>query len=187
MSNIPRRYFWCDAPSPLHVAFDAAEAKYLALRAEVMELAKQIGAKDVASNSRIAVAGFIFAGQPPEPAKWSKQGRTDEGSCYYLPKKNWKEGKELAAKIAAFKPVNVPAAIVAAAGMSHSVWSGRHIGFTTAGLKDGRIYISLPVDVTRNADQNPAPEIPAYLTECAEWEMKRWFAIGRKGVEGEPA
>lgn len=187
MSNIPRRYFWCDAPSPLHVAFDAAEAKYLALRAELLALAEQIGATDVASNNRIAVAGFIFDGDPPEPAKWTKQGRTDAGSSYYLPKKNWKGGKELAMKLAAFKPVDISEAVVVASGLSYTVWSGRYMSYTVSGMKDDRIFISLPVDVTRNDDQNPAPEIPAYLTECAEWEMKRWFAIGREGVEGGAA
>lgn len=179
MSN-DRRYFWCDAPSPLHDVLADQNAKREEAFARLDALAKSVGAKCMAAKGGI-VYGFVFADTPKNgDVHWKCMGRTHDGDEYYLPKKNSKAGKELANVVAKERFPDPRDAIAHASGLHIMQFSGRYMNSTTAGWRDDRIFVSVPCG--GQGDKFPET-IPAYLTECKEWEMKRWFDVGREDVE----
>lgn len=172
------RYFWCDAPSPLHDVLASANAEREKAFADLDALAKSVGAKCMAAKGG-TVYGFVFASTPKNgDVHWKFMGRTNDDDEYYMPKKNSKAGKELAARVAKARFPDPRDSIVAASGMNIMQFSGRYMNLTTAGWKDERIFLSVPFG--GQGDKFPET-IPAYLTECKEWEMKRWFDVGREG------
>lgn len=182
MSKVTRRYFWCDAPSPLHGVLEAELARHASFHEEAMGLVADTGASGYAKNY-FSVTGLVFAKDgPPLDAgiHWKKIGHVSEGDAYFMPKQNTKAGRALFGKIKNLRPVNVGDAISRAAGLYVMTWCGNYMYHTTAGNKDGRIFVSIPV----GGDGDHFPEIPAYLIECQKWELDRWFDVGRDGVEG---
>lgn len=181
MSAPERRYFWVDAPSPLHEAFDAANEKAAADVATINAFATSIGATSFAGADGF-VYGFIFATPPANcaPYFWRLAGKTGSGDKYYGPSQRTKEGKSLATRMSARWYAVVGHELVRASGMQRHVVSGRYMHQTTAGWKDGRIFVCVP-----GAGEGDAfPAIPGYMTECKEWEKSRWFDVGRASIEG---
>lgn len=181
MSEEKRRYFWCDAPSPLHEVLQKAHADANESIAAIRSLARSFGAKAFAGRDGF-VSGFIFDGDPPSSVyQWKKAGACGDGNVYYIPQKRSREGKELSRRMSMrwYEPARE--AVVYASGMSVDVIVGRYFCRTSCGFKDDRIFLSVPV-----SDQE-FPDIPNYLIECKEWEMKRWFDLGRAGVEASEA
>lgn len=183
MSAVVKRYFWCDAPSPLHEAKGQAFARAEAKRKVAASLAERVGAESFASNRDDLIRGFVFSsGSPPEGGgiQWKKLGHTREGEAYWMPKRNTKTGRQLFAEIAAFRGVNVADEILRASDLLIATFAEPYMYWSTAGWRDGRIFVSIP----QGGSGDPFPAIPDYLTECEKWEVDRWFDLGRQGVEG---
>jgi hypothetical protein len=174
---INNRYFWCDAPSPLHDLLAEHNAKSYAFFAELDVLAKSIGAETFVGRSRVEGAVFKDA---PDLKAWRLMGKTPDGQRYYMPARNTKERKELARKLGGMV---IPShqSIVHKAGLHWMAIDGRYMQESGFGMRDGRIFIRIPFNGEVEANGGKAgPEIPAYLTECKEWEYKRWFDEGRQ-------
>lgn len=180
-----RRYFFCDAPSPLHSAKSESVTKRNAALKEADELAKSVGAENVLVRESGRISGFVFAAPPAvgKPYHWRPAGKTDQGEKYYVPSRRTKEGRQLAEKISKPWFRSDVGAVVHASGMHIMQLSKFHMLETTAGWRDDRIFISVP----NTGDGDPFPLVPDYLTECQEWEMMRWFAEGREKVCGGAA
>lgn len=173
-----RRYFWCDGPSPLHKALSAAQEKQSAAVKSIKDLAKSLGARDSVGRDGF-VSGFVFDETPPA-ASWKHAGTLDDGTKYYVPTKRSKEGRDLALRMSRrwYEPISDQ--LVSASGMARDIVQGRYFCHSGAGFKDNRIFISVPAgDSGEGGDK--FPKIPAYMTECKEWEMQRWFDLGRAG------
>jgi hypothetical protein len=176
------RYFWCDAPSPLHEEFKVAHAAQNEAVTRARELAKSFGAEAPAINMGGFLRGFVFAEPPPEvgPYYWHRAGKTsDTGGTYYVPRRRTKVGKQLDSSMLKrwFRPIGD--CIVARAGLYIMRYGDGSMNYTTAGWRDGRIFIQIP----SGGSGDEFPKIPAYLTECKQWEMDRWFDLGRAAVE----
>jgi hypothetical protein len=175
-----RRYFWCDPPSPLHSVLESAKEKRAAAIQSIRDLAKSLGGTGSFADNRDGfVLGFVFA-EPPNPSAWKHAGTFDNGAKYYVPTKRSKEGRELAARMSRRWYSTISDELVSASGMNRDVIQGHYFCHSGAGYKDDRIYIAVPSgDAGVGGDR--FPKIPNYMTECKEWEMQRWFDLGREG------
>jgi len=174
-----RRYFWCDAPSPLHEELDAAQKRHTVAVASIEEMARRLGAEHFVSRGDGFVSGFVFKSQPK--SGWKLAGETKSGDVYYVPMRTSREGRELARRMSMRWYETIEQALVRASGMSRDVIQGRYFCHTGAGFKDGRIFISVPAGKAE-CGGDKFPKIPKYMMECKEWEMQRWFDLGREGI-----
>lgn len=173
------RYFWCDAPSPLHDVMEPATKAAQDMHKRCMALVKRVGGDGYAGTAG-DMGGVTFKGEPPATeVHWKHVGRTKEGHKYYWPKRNSKAGKALYAEMRAMKAPAVGDVVTKASGLFIMRFSGRYMLKTVAGWKDGRIFIRVP----DCGDGDKFPKVPDYLNECASWEMDRWFAEGRPSKE----
>lgn len=170
---IVERYFWCDAPSPLHDSFNAINAKRQEVAKAANALAKSHGAKFAVGRRQIE--GFVFA-KEPDQAKWKFEGKNPEGERYYFPKKLSKDGKALAKALCALK-IPSPQSILSEHKLEWMACSESYMHQSALGYRDGRIMVRIPFGGEGNS--TPGPKIPAYLSEWKEWEYKRWMAEGR--------
>lgn len=184
MSTVVRRYFWCDAPSPLHEAKENADSRDAAASEKAMKLAVEVGAETYACSQR-GFLGFIFAGGSPSDdhaMSWKKKGYVSTGEAYYMPQRNTKAGRLLFEKLGSIGLVSVANEVLRAADLLIMTFAEPYMHSSTAGWKDDRIFVSIP----QGGCGDPFPKIPDYLTECEKWEMERWFSVGRKRAEVLP-
>ena len=181
--SCPRRYFWCDEPSPLHDALRSAEASRRKGIDAANEIARSVGAKSAVILVDGQVCGFEFE-EPPacEPPYFWRKGERGDLPNYYYAQKRTVAGRALRKKIdQRFFDRLEDAVLKAATGMWIMQLFSCYMVRSTCGWSDGRIFISVPNAANPCGDAFPET-IPNYLTECREWEMQRWFDLGRAGT-----
>lgn len=182
MGAVIKRYFWCDAPSPLH----EARERYLQERRAALEraeaLAKSVGGvRAVFRYPHMVGVAFMAA---PNAAHWKKQGCLD-GVHWYAPMRVTKEMRQVGAGMSRVGAPKIES-VVEGHGLSRmraGVEDGRcYMYRTSVAWKDDRIFVVVPTG-GEDADESEL-EVPDFLTECRSWEMDRWFDEGRQPPGG---
>lgn len=183
-SPITKRYFWSDAPSPAHELIAAISehnnSAYAEAKASIDTLTK-LDTKPVYRGSQLA--GFL-AKADLLPSFIRKDG-TCEGEPIYVPYGRTTHANSLRNTFRQAKNRMTSDGIVSSLGLAWMVVDTQTMRFfrSAGGWRDDRFWVQIPFGGEDQNSGKAGPDIPGWLTEAREWEMKRWFDIGRAGVE----
>lgn len=163
MTDNNYKYYFADAPSPLHVARDA----YLAKRQSAVENARSfcndVGATDVFHDTYSGhITGVAFTDEPGKDWRQVSSGS-------YMPKRNSSSGRVLAERVSALR---IPQARdILPPELECSQINGRYMSRSWVGWVGERIFVTIPF----GGEGDPFPtEIPDYLKECKRWELEKY-------------